>query len=495
MFDSSFHLDMCISLTKHSPPIDKLNHLPTISLIIDYSDRTRIMTLQDEDNICVGLKRHDCVCWVNLQAPSSSFHSWLLKMDQPFPRLVDLSLLSTTLETDEPSLVLPETFQAPNLRRLSLHGIGLPTGLPLLSSAVALSTLSLTHIRPSCYFPPGNLATQLRALPHLEELSIGFVILATSEEGLLPPPVSPVTLPSVRRLTFRGADTYLDSLVAQISAPPLEQLTLTLHFDLTFSLVNLTGFIHRTEGFKLLIVRVVFNKDGVSIDAGYNEQQDYGKSSFHVNVNCEPVDWQIDSATQICSALGNVLSTVEDLTVDLRDFGMPSDWESTLEDVQWQELLLPFIGVKKLHIGSSLTLGLSQALASGGGELVLPELQELDVSLEIDDVTDALTAFIETRESVGRHIDLLVPPEDEEEKTRIQTTLAARRSQREELEYRWQRKLEVAVKHAVDAERKELEYRWQRKLENAVYAERKEKEIWRARALALEEQLKGLDVS
>ena len=213
-----------------------------------------------------------------------------------------------------------------------------------------------------------------------------------------------------------------------------------------------------------------------------------------VIVNCEPLDWQIDSATQVCSALGRVLSTVEDLTVDLRDFGMPSDWERTLEDGPWQELLLPFIGVKRLHIGSSLALELSQALTSGGGGLVLPELQELEVSLKIDEVTNALTAFIETRESAGRHIDLLVPPEDEEEKIRIQTTLAARRSQRDELEYRWQRKLE----NAVDAERKvqgkvrkELEYRLQRKVD----AERKEKEMWKARALALEERLRGLDVS
>ena len=481
MFDLSSHLDMCLSLTKYSPPMDKLSHLPPIPLIIDYSDRTRTITLQDKDNIHVGLERHDRVRRVNLQAPSSSFHSWLLQMDQLFPRLVDLSLLSTTAEMEETSVVLPETLQAPNLRRLSLHGIGLPAGLPLLSSAIALSTLSLTHIRASCYFPPGNLAIQLRTLPHLEELSIGFAILATSEGGLFPPLISPVTLPTLRRLTFRGVDAYLDNLVAQISAPLLEQLTLTLHFDLTFTLVNLTEFAHRTEGLKWLIARVIFNKDGVSIDAGYNEQQGYGKSSFHVNVNCGLVDWQIDSATQVCSALGRVLSTVEDLTVDLHDFGMAPDWESTLEDVPWHELLLPFVGVKKLHIGSSLSLELSQALKSDGGGLVLPELQELDVSLKTDDMINALTAFIETREFLGRHIRLLVPPEDEEESIRLQNNLAMRRSQRQEVEY-WRRELE-AEKLKVEAEKRKVE------------VERKEKEIWKARALSLEEKLRRLDVS
>ena len=445
-----------------------LGHLPPIPLFIDYSDITRTMTSTDDDNIRLGLERHDRVRRVDLQAPSSSFHPWLLRMNQLFPRLEDLSLLSTTTETEEMSPVLPETLQAPDLRHLSLHGIGLPTGLPLLSSAIALSTLSLTHIRPSCYFPPGHLVTQLKGLPHLEELSIGFAVLPISEGELSPVPISPVALPALRRLTFRGEAAYLDNLVAEIKTPLLERLAVTLHFDITFTLVKLTGFIHRIKGFRWLVAGVIFSKDGVSIDAGYNE-----KSSLHVKVNCEPISWQIDSATQVCSALGNVLSTVEDLTVDLRDFGMPSEWESTLEDVLWHELLLPFIGVKKLHIGSSLSLELPQALKSDAGGLVLPELQELKLSLKTDGATNALTAFIETRESVGRHIRLLVPPEDEEDNLRLQNMFAMRRSRGREVEL--QRELEDAV--------------------IAVDAERKEKEMWKARALALEELLKGSDVS
>ena len=38
---------------------------------------------------------------------------------------------------------------------------------------------------------------------------------------------------------------------------------------------------------------------------------------------------------------------------------MPSDWENTLDNTLWHELLSLFIGVKKLHIGSSLTLEFS----------------------------------------------------------------------------------------------------------------------------------------
>ena len=150
IFDSWSHLDMCLLLTNDSPSIDTLSHLPPLPLVIDYSDRTRTMARKDEDNIHLGLQQHGRVRQVVLRAPSSSLRMWLEPMNKLFPRLGDLSLLSTT--TEEMNLVLPETLQAPDLRRLSLHGIGLPKGLSLLSSTIALSTLSLTHIRSLLLF-------------------------------------------------------------------------------------------------------------------------------------------------------------------------------------------------------------------------------------------------------------------------------------------------------------------------------------------------------
>jgi hypothetical protein len=340
-------------------------------------------------------------------------------MNQLYPRLTDLSLLSTT--TEETSLVLPDTLQAPDLHRLALHGIGLSTSSTLLlSSATTLSTLSLTHIGPSSYFPPCHLVKQLQGLPHLEELSIGFAIpipLPSSEGDLLPPPIPPVTLPTLRRLTFRGVDIYLDNLVAQINTPVLERLSLTLFFDLTFTLVKLTEFIHRTEGFECLVAKVIFSEDGACIDAGHHDyDQPYFRpyiSKLSLNVYCEPLDWQIDSATQVFSALGNIVSVIEELTVDLNVDSIQSGWEDTLDSTAWFELLLPFIGVKKLHIGFSLTFELPQALEKIAGGLVLqllPGLREVEVQLEFDHARILLSTFFETRESVGRPVHLVALP-------------------------------------------------------------------------------------
>ena len=127
-----------------------------------------------------------------------------------------------------------------------------------------------------------------------------------------------------------------------------------------------------------------------------------------LNVRCEPLDWQIDSATQMCGALGP--TAVEELTLDLDGDGMPSDWESSLDSTPWHRLLLPFSGVKKLCIGSALTPELSDALKADAGGLfpnLLPELQDLEVQLDID---DAFSTFLETRERAGHLIRLSVPP-------------------------------------------------------------------------------------
>ncbi|KAI0276961.1 hypothetical protein BGY98DRAFT_662772 [Russula aff. rugulosa BPL654] len=412
IYDSSSLLDLCLFLTVDSLSIVTLAHLPPLPLILDYWDRTTIMARKDEDNIHLGLQKHDHVRRVALRAPSPNLRMWLGQMNRLFPRLGDLSLLSTT--TDEMSLILPETLQVPDLRRLSLHGIGLPKGLPLLSSTVALSTLSLTHIRESSYFPPSHLVTQLQSLPHLAELSIGFAVplpTPSKEKELSSTSIPTVTLPTLKQLTFRGVGVYLENLVTQIHTPFLERLSLTLFFELTFTFVNLTQFIHRTKGLGCRVARVIFDKDGAFIDMDYSEQQ--GSWKLSLQINCESLDWQLDSAAQVCGALGTVMSAIEELTLDLNVDGMPSDWENTLEGMLWHELLLPFIGVRMLHIGSSLTLQLSQALLSDAGELVLellPEVEELDVQLEIDHANAAFSLFLESRESVGRPVRLLAPP-------------------------------------------------------------------------------------
>ena len=409
MSDSWFHLDMCLLLTNNSPSLDLPSHLPPLPLVVYYSDRTTAMARKDGNIIRLGLQQHGRVRRIIIQAPSSSLCIWLEAMNVLFPRLGELIVSSTTTEQISP--VLPETLQAPDLRRLSLHGIGLPKGLSILSSMTALSILSITQVGASCYFSPGQVVTQLQGLPHLEDLSIGFAIpipLPNSERELLPAPIPPVTLPSLRRLTFQGVDVYIDNLVAQINTPLLEQLSLTLFFDLTFTLVNLTQLILRTEGFECVVARINFTRDGPFIVA---EQLGRGNGKLSLYIHCKPLDWQIDSVTQVCRALGDVVYAMEELRLGIDVYGMPFNWEDILDDMMWHELLLPFIGVKKLRFGSLLTFELSRALNSVTGGLaqeLLPELREL-VLPETGHEKNTFFEFVVTRNSVGRPVYLFSP--------------------------------------------------------------------------------------
>ena len=406
IYDSSSLLDMYLLLKNGSPTLGSLAHLPPLPLVIDYCNTTTTRARQDELSMLTGLQERGRVRRIFLQVPSPNLGICLATMSDPYPILEDLTLSSTTEE--HTSLVLPSTFSARNLRYLALQGVGFPTELPFFTYFTTLVTLTLTGIPARYYFHPGHLVTQLQGLHHLEELSIGFDVpipLPSTEGNLLPAPMPRVTLPTLKRLTFRGVAVYLENLVAQINSPLLERLIVVLFFEIDFTLVSLTQFVHATAGLRCLSAKVLFKKEVVSIVT--NNGESLG-GCLTINVNCELLDWQIDAATQCCRALEQVLAAVEELTLDLdEDHGTPPDWDDSVDNMLWHGLLLPFSSVKRLQIGPSLSFGLSHALEPDVAELdlnLLPELEKLEVQPEV-----AFSMFIVTRELEGRPLESLVP--------------------------------------------------------------------------------------
>ena len=385
--------------------MDLLAHLPPLPLVIDYRNS---ISAEDEENIIPALQQHGRIRHIVLQAPSQILHKLLLPMDGLFARLEHLSVLSTS--DQDTNLILPKTLRAPNLQHLSLLGVGLPTGLSLLTSTVSLVILSLTHIRLSCYFRPEHLATHLQHLTQLEELSIGFSIpipRPNAEGELLRGPIIRVMVPSLRRLIFRGVGAYLDNLIARISAPLLERLSITLFNQLVFTLPHLSHFTNTVAGLRQPVANVSFTPEAVSIFIGHREQAvDW---VFSLTVNCREFDWQIDSAAQVCGVLMPALSVIEDLTLDLDQHMTPSEGQNAVDSVVWRELLLPFIGVKKLRIGhNALAFELSCSLDPGLIPELLPDLRELEVHLEARQANEAFSAFIDARQQADRPVRMSV---------------------------------------------------------------------------------------
>ncbi|KAH8999889.1 hypothetical protein EDB86DRAFT_3075578 [Lactarius hatsudake] len=401
LYGSAFHLGMHILCTNGSPVVDTLAHLPSMPLIIDYQDKTGAMGANDELGMSQALQLRDRVRHVVLSIPSATLHKLLVLMDDSYPILEHLCLSSTAKGADA-DLILPRTFVAPNLHHLNLLGISLPTKLLSLSSTVALVTLTLTNIQLPGYFLPKHLVTRLRFLPQLEELSVCFSIpipRPSAESELWNAPEPPVTLPVLKRLTFRGVSAYLESLVAQISAPHLEHLGITVFNQVAFTLPHLSHFTNTTEGLKLPIASVIFEYGAVSVVADQRDRQQWadGPPSFSFRVICREFDWQVDCAAQICNALMPVLSGVERLTLDFFDGNcIPTEWQDgAVDGATWRELLGPFVGARKLRICHALVWELSLVLESedaGLDPMLLPGLQELIPQLEEEHANHAFSS-------------------------------------------------------------------------------------------------------
>ncbi|KAI9457241.1 hypothetical protein BJY52DRAFT_515138 [Lactarius psammicola] len=367
VYSSAFHLGMHILCTNGTPIVDTLDHLPPLPLFVDYQHATATIGEKDELGIYHALLQRDRIRRIvlHLHLPPLVFHKFLMLMDEPFPILEHLSLSST--DDKVTSLMLPSTFLAPKLRHLALLGVGLPKGLPFLST-VSLVTLSLTEIRASGYFLPGQLVARLQSLPQLEELTISFSIpipRPSAERELLGEQGSPVTLPRLKNVKFQGVSAYLEHLVSQIRAPLLVKFDITLFGQIAFALPRLSHFVSRTEGLKLPDARVLIWRDAVCITLAPHVMNwaDWNDGRFMLRVMCKQLDWQIDCAAQICSALIPALSGVEELRLDFHEPMLPTEWQNgEIDGTTWHELLRPFIGVKRLRICHSLSEELSCAL-------------------------------------------------------------------------------------------------------------------------------------
>ena len=391
-----------------TPLLDMLSHLPPFPLVIDY----RGEHTDDDHTILHAIHHRDRVLRIVLQAPSLTLERLLVPMDESFQRLESLSLLSTTKSGEGRSLMLPRTFLAPNLLHLSLGGISLSKRLPVLASTFSLVTLKLTDIQSPSYFTPATLAMRLQQIPQLEELSISFFtpLPRPGAEGeSFRSPITPMVLPALRQLAFRGVSVYLEDLVARISSPLLERCNITLFNQLNFTLPHLSHFTRITETLRHPVANVIFNQEGVSFIVSSSDE--FNDGAFSLRVSCKPFDWQIDSAIQVCLALVPVLSAAEELTLDFEEESLPSDWQDSVDGMVWHGLLWPFTSVKKLCIGYPLASELSNALESDDAGLVqglLPELEELEGQVELGHLNKAFDTFIDARQLAGRHVRLSV---------------------------------------------------------------------------------------
>ena len=409
IYESAFHLGMHIECINGSHIVEALDHLPPLPLFVSYT--TMILpTEETESRIYQALQLRGRVRHIELELPHSILHKVVMHMDEHFPILEHLSLsfpfypitLPISIETKRP-LTLPKAFLAPNLRHLSLPDISPPRRLRVLTSTLSLVILALSNIQTSSYFRPRLLVARLSSLPQLEELSIEFstpIPRPSTERELVGENGAPVTLPSLKTLLFQGVGAYLESLAAQIKAPLLELLDITLFYQIAFAPPHLFYLI---KAFELSNAAVGFDRDVVYVTTVHRGSDRSESRPFHLRVLCNQLDWQIDCAAQICHALIPALSGVEELT--LYNQAIPTEFlNGAIDSATWHDLLRSFTGAQRLYFDDELMEELSRALqvdGVGSDPELLPNLQSIHA-------TDNLfTTFIDTRQVVGRPVEFV----------------------------------------------------------------------------------------
>jgi hypothetical protein len=404
---SAPYLGLSLVCTKGTPVADMLAHSPSLPLVIDFFNVSHDISAEDERGIILALKQRHRVRRIRLWTLVTNVQKLIGAIDEEYPVLEYLVILPQ-MEDNNTILTFPETFQAPHLRHLAVIGFAFPMASRLLTTALALVTLALVMVHPSTHFQPNVLLHWISFMPQLETLAIlySFPIPNHDLERQLThtPTMTPVTLPNLHFFRFRGGSTYLEAVVRRIAAPHLEKLQISFFSQLTFSVPCLLHFMNTTENlrFDSAIFRFSTDRGFVAV----HPREAVEMHALSINVNCWHLDWQVSSIAQILSALSQMLSPVEHLTLQRGNHTRSSEEHNEADRSEWRKLLRSFSNVKTLHIGDELVEELSRCLQLEDGELeLLPELQELTYSGS-GNTGDAFTSFMDARQNVGHPVAL-----------------------------------------------------------------------------------------
>jgi len=403
---SASYLRICLVCTRGTPVANMLAHSPPLPLIIDHEIN---LTAEDEEGIILALQHRERVRRIRLVLPVSSLQKLITAIDDEFPALESLYLGPRTNHSSP--LILPSTFEAPQLRYLWLNYFASPIGSRLLTTAVGLVRLLLRWINPSTYPHPNNLLQPLSLLPQLERLEIRFTLVLNPdfESQLLKTPIVTYAIfPNLHCLGFSGSSAYLEALLPYMTTPLLE--TLSIHFfnQLSFSVPCLLQFMMTTENFKFRSVKFVLRYWAAFVFVYSTEGASLRLCDFEVKVICGQLDQQVSSVAQICNILSPLFSAVVELTLDYREPTSSSHQHNQADRTRWRELLGSFRNVKTIRVHDGLVSQLSHSLRSDGEPPLelLPELKEL--VCPVGSVQDkAFAPFIHEREVAGQPVNLI----------------------------------------------------------------------------------------
>ena len=314
-------------------------------------------------NILTALQQVDRVLNVRISATCSELEMISTVMQEPFPALMSLLMLSE----DGNAPVLPTDFlggSAPCLQFINSYGIPYPALPTLLLSTSDLVTLHLRNIPPTGYISPEKMVVGLAALPKLNTFVIEFQSASPRPNILHRPPATRIVLPILTTFQFQGTSEYLEDLASRIDAPQIGQISIRyLNQLVDFQVAQLSRFIHRSVGPKSTLpkyARVGFQRRRVTFDMSHETDQ-YPKQ-LSTTIICQGIDWQVSHMAQVLSQFSTTLSLSAAVHLKL---GVETEWvcpTEEMDDVDLRHLLLQFSTMQTLHVSRELAEHVARAL-------------------------------------------------------------------------------------------------------------------------------------
>jgi hypothetical protein len=413
VFASPLSLDLHLLCTSSTPVREALDVWPALPIKIWSDAEFEYLG----DNIIAALEHPDRVRDIWLFKIHSSLGRLITVMEEPFPALENLCL-EIDDETGQTVPALSNTFlggTAPRLRSLTLNRIPFTTLPRLLLSSNDLSRLRLRNIPHSGYISPEALVRAVSALTQLTYVDIGFESPASRPDPTprRPPPLTPAVLHALTTFKFRGVSEYLEDLVAQIDAPVLEVVEITLFNQLIFDIRHLPRFIGHISSFmscNRAEMRIYGGRIVISLLPSMRTSL---PNLFRLELRCGGVDWQVSSMAQICGQCSFLLSGIKQLDIRGHMDLLESTLQVDMDNTQWLELFHPFSAVQTLSISPEFRSFIVSALQGLSGESISGVLPALDnfhleryqVSPSVSERQD-IEPFVTARQRSGQPVSV-----------------------------------------------------------------------------------------
>ena len=371
-------------------------------------------TKEGRDNTAAALGLNHRVSGIRFDSRSSlEWETFVSLMQHPFPALTHL-WVQPSISINSP---IPCSFlggSAPSLQDLILADVPFPALPELLLSATSLVRLLYDNIPRSGYISPQALVTSLSSLTRLESLLLTFLLPQSVPDRAIQDlaPYTRTLLPALTYFRYRGDTKYMEDLVAQLDAPLLESLEITLFHERILEVSELAKFVRRADKLSLVDrAKVTFRPDCISLTL--SQELLVGRvdpKTLMLNPTCSKPELRLSYLARFCASCLPTFSPFHCFYILAPHH---DTWKNVKDDPdpQWQELLRLFNTVKDLRLSYYIAPHIAKVLRRLPVERVaevLPALENLFISgiERSGPMREAILVFSDARELSGHPVSI-----------------------------------------------------------------------------------------